>query len=204
MEAISRSGRAVQGFALGEVGRGGGGHGGGGHSDGGGYHGGGYGYGARRPTYPRGSAYGGLPGGWGWWGTPYVPNADAQPLGTCTAWGAPVTMPSGMAMAAQAALGASGLQPTAAQGPDGVIYRFSVEDSQIVVRPCVSQQAGALSGDPTGLAGVDVRVSPAFAALMTGAAAGLLAHVLHAPMWGSIAAGVGAALVTHVGIDQTA
>ncbi len=192
MEAINRSGRTLPGFALGEVGRGG--HGGGGHAfhGEGGYHGGFRGGGR------------GLPGGWGWWGTPYAPNADTQPLGTCVAWGDPVVMPSGMAMAAQAALGASGFQPTAAQGPDGVIYRFSVEDSQIVVRPCVSQQAGALSDGPVGLAGVDVRVSPAFAALMTGAAAGLLAHVLHAPTWGSIAVGVGAALVTHVGIDQTA
>lgn len=190
METITRSGRAVQGFALGEVGRGGGGYHGGGHH-GGGYHGG-RGYGR------------GLPGGWGWWGTPYVPGADAQPLGTCVAWGDPVTMPSGMVMAAQAALGASGYQPTVAQGPDGVLYRFSVEDSQIVVRPCASQQAGALGEPPTGLAGVDIRVSPAFAALMTGAAAGLLAHVLRAPVWGSIAAGVGAALVTHVGIDQAA
>lgn len=194
MEAISRSGRTLPGFELGEVGRGGG-HGGGGHT----FHGGGGFHGERR------GGERGLPGGWGWWGTPYVPNADAQPLGTCVAWGAPIVMPSGMRMAAQSALGASGFQPTAAQGPDGVIYRFSVEGSEIVVRPCVSQQAGALSGEPsTGLAGVDIRVSPVFAALMTGAAAGLLAHVLHAPMWGSIVVGAGAALVTHVGIDQTA
>lgn len=199
METISRGGRAVQGFALGEVGRGG--RGGGGH---GGYHGGGVPRGGGGFRGGHGSGRG-LPGGWGWWGTPYVPNADAQPLGTCVAWGDPIVMPSGMAMAAQAALGASGFQPTAAQGPDGVVYRFSVENSEIVVRPCASQQAGALNGAPSGdLAGVDIRVSPAFAALMTGAAAGLLAHVLHAPMWGSIAAGVGAALVTHVGIDQTA
>jgi hypothetical protein len=189
METITRSGRAVQGFALGEVGRGG--HGGGGHYGGGGYRGG-HGYGR------------GLPGGWGWWGTPYVPDVVAPALGTCTAWGDPVTMPSGMVMAAQAALGASGYQPTAAQGPDGVLYRFSVENSQIVVRPCVSQQAGALGEPSLGLAGVNVSVSPAFAALTTGAAAGLLAHVLHAPMWGSILVGAGAALFTHVGIDRAA
>jgi len=191
METISRSGRTVQGFALGEVGHGGGG-----------YHGGGY-HGGYRGGYRGGRGYG-LPGGWGWWGTPYVPNADAQPLGTCVAWGDPVAMPSGMVMAAQAALGASGNQPTAAQGPDGVIYRFSVENNEIVVRPCVSQQAGALGEPPTGLAGVNVSVSPAFAALTTGAAAGLLAHVLHAPMWGSILVGAGAALFTHVGIDRAA
>jgi hypothetical protein len=280
METITRSGRAVQGFALGEVGRGGGGY------HGGGYHGG------------RGGGRG-LPGNWGWWGTPYIPDVEAQPDSTCASWGAPIVMPSGMDMAAKAALGASSFQPTVARGPDGVLYRFSVENSEIVVRPCAAQVSPSdapvpqalFSGPPpvvgpypgpgawrtdrayirryqtaltwlgfdtkgldgvytprtayavklfqveagispvdgrcgpttgakidatmvatgmlgesasTGLAGVDIRVSPVFASLMTGAAAGLLAHVLHAPMWGAIVTGVGAALVTHVGIDKTA
>lgn len=336
METVTRSGRAVQGFALGEVAHGGGGHGGGGHH-GGGSHGGGHG------GFARGRS--GLPGAWGWWGTPYVPDAEAQPVGDCAGWGAPVVMPSGMAMAAQAALGASNHQPTVARGPDGVLYRFSVENSEIVVRPCVNQtgalgdspalpplgsagwqwvrvpmtldktsavpvqlapfgslvamtvyqndpvntdissaisqlaaagviqdvetltpgtrvplgtwppedqsslnafrvrfrvtdpagfisfvwtndgqptrsmwvwqqaptylgganQVGALGDGPsTGLAGVDVRVSPAFASIMAGAAAGLLAHVLHAPTWGAILTGGAVAMVTNVGIDKTA
>ena len=37
-----------------------------------------------------------------------------------------------------------------------------------------------------------------------GVAAGLLAAVLHAPLWGSIVAGCGAALFTKVGIDKAA
>lgn len=58
----------------------------------------------------------------------------------------------------------------------------------------------ALSADSGSSSGV----SPAYAAVATGAAIGLLAHVLHAPLWGSIAAGAGAALVTKVGIDRAA
>lgn len=46
--------------------------------------------------------------------------------------------------------------------------------------------------------------SPVFAALMTGAAAGLFAHVLKAPAWGSLVAGTGAALVAKFGIDRLA
>jgi hypothetical protein len=46
--------------------------------------------------------------------------------------------------------------------------------------------------------------SPVFAAVMTGATAGLLAYVLKAPLWGSIVAGSGAAFVTKWGIDRAA
>jgi hypothetical protein len=47
-------------------------------------------------------------------------------------------------------------------------------------------------------------VSPRYAALMTGAAAGLLAHALDAPLWGDIAVGVVAAVVTKASIDKAA
>ena len=49
-----------------------------------------------------------------------------------------------------------------------------------------------------------VTATPAIAAVAAGAAAGLLAHTLRAPLWGAIAAGCGAALVTKVGIDKAA
>jgi hypothetical protein len=44
----------------------------------------------------------------------------------------------------------------------------------------------------------------ALAAAMTGAAVGLLTHVLKVPLWGSVLAGAGAVLVTKVGIDRAA
>jgi hypothetical protein len=201
METITRSGRAVQGFALGDVGRGGG-HGGGG-SPHGGHPGGGYGHGALRPAHPWGSAYQGVPGGWGWWGTPYDPTVEIQSTGPCAGWSAPIVMPPGMYMAARMALGASNFQPTMARGPDGILYNFSVDGSEIVVRQCTSQ-LGLGEGPSMGLAGVSVSMSPAFASLMVGATAGLLAHVLHAPFWGALTVGVGAALVTNVGIDKAA
>ena len=46
--------------------------------------------------------------------------------------------------------------------------------------------------------------TPRYAALMTGAAAGLLAHTLDAPLWGDIVVGVVAAVATKVAIDKTA
>jgi|HubBroStandDraft_2_1064218.scaffolds.fasta_scaffold04383_10 hypothetical protein len=49
-----------------------------------------------------------------------------------------------------------------------------------------------------------VTVTPAVAAVGVGVAAGLLAAVLKAPLWGSIVAGCGAALFTKVGIDKAA
>jgi hypothetical protein len=85
-----------------------------------------------------------------------------------------------------------------------VVYRFSVEDSEIVVRPCASQVGALGEGPSTGLAGVNVTVSPVMASLAVGATVGLLAHVLHAPFWGSLLAGAGAAMVTNVGIDKAA
>lgn len=42
----------------------------------------------------------------------------------------------------------------------------------------------------------------ALASMMTGATAGLLAHVLRAPMWGSILAGAAAAVTTRYAIDR--
>ena len=51
---------------------------------------------------------------------------------------------------------------------------------------------------------VKFAVTPAVAAVGVGVTAGLLAAVLHAPLWGSIVAGCGAALFTKVGIDKAA
>ena len=51
---------------------------------------------------------------------------------------------------------------------------------------------------------VKFSVSPAVAAVSVGVTAGLLAAVLHAPLWGTLVAGSAAALVTKVGIDKAA
>lgn len=58
----------------------------------------------------------------------------------------------------------------------------------------------ALGDDsPTAPAGAGVVTA---AAVMAGAAAGLLAHVLRAPLWGSLLGAAGAALATKVAIDR--
>jgi len=193
---ISRSGRAVQGFALGEGDLSRGGF----HGGGGGFHGGWRGGGFRRGFAP-GYYRRGLPSGWGWWGVPYVPAVEALPVGPCAAWGDPVVMPSGMAMAARVALGMSGGQPTVARGPDGILYRFAVVDGDIEVRPCFGQ-VGMLGDDGCAVGVAGPGASPVFAAVMTGAAVGLFAHVVRAPLWGAIVAGAAAAFVTHVGIER--
>ena len=51
---------------------------------------------------------------------------------------------------------------------------------------------------------VKFAVTPAVAAVGVGVTAGLLAAVLHAPVWATIVAGSAAALVTKVGIDKAA
>jgi hypothetical protein len=58
---------------------------------------------------------------------------------------------------------------------------------------------GQASGDT-----VKFAVTPAVAAVSVGITAGLLAAVLHAPLWGTIVSGCAAALATKVGIDKTA
>ena len=62
---------------------------------------------------------------------------------------------------------------------------------------------GFALGQPVGV-GDGGAVSPRYASLMTGAAAGLLAYVLDAPVWGSILVGAGAAVATKVVIDRAA
>ena len=59
------------------------------------------------------------------------------------------------------------------------------------------------TGAPDGTT-VTVSATPAIAAAGVGVAAGLLAAVLKAPLWGTIVAGCGAALFTKVGIDKAA
>lgn len=51
---------------------------------------------------------------------------------------------------------------------------------------------------------VKFAVSPAVAAVSVGITAGLFAAVLHAPLWGTIVVGAGAALATKVGVDKAA
>lgn len=65
------------------------------------------------------------------------------------------------------------------------------------------QVPGFALGQPAGVVETGV-VSSRYAALMTGAAAGLLTYVLDAPVWGAVAVGAGAALITKVSIDRTA
>jgi hypothetical protein len=62
----------------------------------------------------------------------------------------------------------------------------------------------ALGSQPVGVSEVPASATPVLAAVMTGAAAGLLAHVLKAPVWGAIMAGAGAAFLAKVGIDRVA
>lgn len=63
--------------------------------------------------------------------------------------------------------------------------------------------AGFALGQPIGSSDSG-GVSPTYAAVMTGAAAGLLVYVLRAPTWGAVLAGAGTALVTKVGIERAA
>jgi len=51
---------------------------------------------------------------------------------------------------------------------------------------------------------VKFAVTPAVAAVSVGVTAGLLAAVLHAPLWATLVTGSAAALVTKVGIDKAA
>jgi len=51
---------------------------------------------------------------------------------------------------------------------------------------------------------VKFAVTPAVAAVGVGVTAGLLAAVLHAPLWGTLVAGCAGALFTKVGIDKAA
>ena len=62
---------------------------------------------------------------------------------------------------------------------------------------------GFALGAPDGTT-VTVSATPAIAAAGVGIAAGLLAAVLKAPLWGTIVTGAAAALVTKVGIDKAA
>ena len=49
-----------------------------------------------------------------------------------------------------------------------------------------------------------VVASPAYASLMSGAAAGLLAYTLRAPVWGAVLIGTAGAVATKIGIDKAA
>ena len=62
--------------------------------------------------------------------------------------------------------------------------------------------AGFALADQIGV-GAD-SASPKYAALMTGAAAGLFVYVLKAPVWGAIVVGSLAAITTKYAIDQAA
>ena len=63
------------------------------------------------------------------------------------------------------------------------------------------QVSGFALGQQVGV-GEDGVASSKYAALMTGAAAGLLVYVLDAPVWGAVVAGAATALVTKVSIDR--
>ena len=64
--------------------------------------------------------------------------------------------------------------------------------------------AGFSLGQPVGVGAASGVASPAYAATMTGAAAGLLAYVLSAPVWGALVVGAAAAIVTKAGIERAA
>ena len=129
----------------------GGGHGGGGGrgGGGGGHPGGRGGYGALRPNYPRGSAYGwGGRGGWGggpWW--PYVVAAADDVA--CATWGAPIHFPPELSTAVRGTLSDSNWTPVAVRGSDGGLYRLSLDDysRRVTVRPCVAVGVGSADDD---------------------------------------------------------
>lgn len=77
-----------------------------------------------------------------WYGVPWSPSTvDAS----CRTWGPAIAIPPPMQTAARVALNVSKGQPTAAQGPDNVLYLFSIENGAMTARPC-AQAGGALSG----------------------------------------------------------
>lgn len=63
---------------------------------------------------------------------------------------------------------------------------------------------GFALGQPVGVGDASATVSPVYASVMTGAAAGLLAYVLSAPVWGAIVAGAAVATTTKYAIDRSA
>ena len=62
---------------------------------------------------------------------------------------------------------------------------------------------GFALGQPVGVGDGGV-VTPTYAAMMTGAAAGLLTYVLNAPVWGAVVVGALVATTTKYGIDRAA
>jgi hypothetical protein len=71
-----------------------------------------------------------------------------------------------------------------------------VESVSLSGRPAAGFGVGQLADPLTGTA------STTYAAVMTGAAAGLLVHALKGPTWGAIASAAGAALFTKFAIDR--
>jgi hypothetical protein len=108
----------------------GGGHGGGGFMPGGSH--GGFFPGRFFPDhffFPR------AVGPWWWNGwAPYVVQQNA-----CSQWGPPLINPSSALIAdAAARLAANGDAPVSVQDPSGVLYLFTREGSQVVIRPCIA------------------------------------------------------------------
>ena len=61
---------------------------------------------------------------------------------------------------------------------------------------------GFALGEQVGVGESTTLVSPTYASLMTGAAAGLLAYTLRAPAWGAVLLGAAAATTTKYAIDR--
>jgi hypothetical protein len=55
-----------------------------------------------------------------------------------------------------------------------------------------------------GIGDAPVGANPTYAAVMTGAAVGLGAYVLRAPVWGAVVSGALAALLAKTGMDRAA
>ncbi len=66
------------------------------------------------------------------------------------------------------------------------------------------QVQGFALGQRVGVGETVTGVSPTYAAVMTGAAAGLAVVVFKGPMWGGILAFAGVAVLTKLGIENAA
>ena len=66
------------------------------------------------------------------------------------------------------------------------------------------QVQGFALGAPIGVGAIGDGVSPTYAAVMTGATAGLAVLVFKGPLWGAIISFAGVAVLTKIGIENAA
>jgi hypothetical protein len=135
---------------LGKGGGGGGGHGGGGGGwhggGGGGWHGGGGGGGGWHGGHGGGPGVRTFHGGQWWLWNDGAWIVDVGGCTSCQQWGNPIAPSSALLADAQAHLAASGGSPISNCWTDGATYLYTSENSNVVVRRCVSTRAPGVSG----------------------------------------------------------